>query len=122
MDSARFHSMLLLHMKTCTALECLIVLRHECVLCLPAPGPSGYLIYPTCLQVVQQGPLPGAKVALYRDCDGTIHRKRAICTHLGCIVEWNPNDKTFDCPCHGSQFDAFGKCVNGPAVVDLADV
>ena len=42
------------------------------------------------------------KVALYRDADRMLHKRSGICTHLGCAVEWNPADKTFDCICHGA--------------------
>lgn len=62
------------------------------------------------------------KAALYRDQEGTLHRKSAVCTHLGCCVEWNQLDKSFDCPCHGSQFDSRGRCINAPAVADLEDL
>ena len=59
------------------------------------------------------------KVAVYRDETGEIHRRSAVCTHLGCIVGWNPAAATWDCPCHGSRFDKFGTVVNGPASEDL---
>lgn len=58
------------------------------------------------------------KVAVFKDEDGTVHRFSAICNHLGCLVEYNPNDHAFDCPCHGSQFDSRGRCTQGPANAD----
>jgi nitrite reductase/ring-hydroxylating ferredoxin subunit len=64
---------------------------------------------------------PG-KVAVYRDEQGIVHRRSAICSHLGCVVGWNDSEKTWDCPCHGSRFDAYGKVVNGPAPSDLDEV
>ena len=59
------------------------------------------------------------KVAAYRDERGTLHRMSAVCPHLGCIVAWNDDDKTWDCPCHGSRFDRLGRVVTGPAGSDL---
>jgi len=59
------------------------------------------------------------KVAVYRDQSGETHERSAICTHLGCIVGWNSIEKTWDCPCHGSRFDKYGKVLNGPAATDL---
>lgn len=59
------------------------------------------------------------KVAAYRDDSGTMHYCSALCTHLKCVVGWNPAEKSWDCPCHGSRFDPKGKVLNGPAVDDL---
>jgi len=42
-----------------------------------------------------------------------------VCTHLGCIYDWKPNDNLFICPCHGSQFERDGDFVLGPAPRDL---
>ncbi|MDQ3609883.1 MAG: FAD-dependent oxidoreductase, partial [Actinomycetota bacterium] len=62
----------------------------------------------------------GAKqVAVARDSQGTLHAVSARCTHLGCIVHWNPAETTWDCPCHGSRFSVEGKVIEGPAVDDL---
>jgi len=63
-----------------------------------------------------------AKVAAYRDDEGVLHRRSAICPHLGCVVTWNGVERTWDCPCHGSRFDCRGRVVNGPANRDLACV
>ena len=60
------------------------------------------------------------KVAVYRDATGALHERSAVCPHLGCIVAWNPAEKTWDCPCHGSRFDKFGEVMNGPANVGLS--
>jgi glycine/D-amino acid oxidase-like deaminating enzyme/nitrite reductase/ring-hydroxylating ferredoxin subunit len=60
-----------------------------------------------------------SKVAGYRDDRGELHELSAVCTHLGCIVQWNPGEKSWDCPCHGSRFDADGKILNGPAIKPL---
>jgi glycine/D-amino acid oxidase-like deaminating enzyme/nitrite reductase/ring-hydroxylating ferredoxin subunit len=62
------------------------------------------------------------KIAAYRDDNGTIHERSAVCTHLACIVDWNPGEKSWDCPCHGSRFDPQGKVLNGPAIGPLKEV
>jgi glycine/D-amino acid oxidase-like deaminating enzyme/nitrite reductase/ring-hydroxylating ferredoxin subunit len=61
----------------------------------------------------------GRKVALYKDEQSQLHVYSAICPHLGCYVRWNGDEKSFDCPCHGSRFSCEGKVVNGPAIADL---
>ena len=60
------------------------------------------------------------KVAVYRDPGGALHECSATCPHLGAIVSWNSQEKTWDCPAHGSRFDATGRVLNGPAVSNLA--
>ena len=62
------------------------------------------------------------KIAVFRDEQGAIHERSAVCTHLYCIVDWNSAERTWDCPCHGSRFDAYGAVVNGPAITPLASV
>jgi glycine/D-amino acid oxidase-like deaminating enzyme/nitrite reductase/ring-hydroxylating ferredoxin subunit len=69
--------------------------------------------------VIRRGAL---KVAVYKDPTGALHERSAICPHLGCIVQWNPAEKTWDCPCHGSRFDKFGEVINGPANTGLPRV
>ena len=61
-------------------------------------------------------------VAVYRDEDGEIHSVTAVCPHMGCIVHWNPAEKSWDCPCHGARFSPKGKMLNGPAKLDLKPV
>ena len=62
------------------------------------------------------------KVACYRDLSGTLHKHSAVCTHMGCVVQWNHVEKSWDCPCHGSRFDPEGRVLMGPAIDDLGEV
>lgn len=64
----------------------------------------------------------GKKVAVYKDEKGNIQAVSAVCTHMGCIVGWNNGEKTWDCPCHGSRYDKYGKVINGPARKELHKV
>lgn len=41
------------------------------------------------------------------------------CPHLGCALKWNPQEHSWDCPCHGSRFTAEGKLIDNPATGDL---
>jgi glycine/D-amino acid oxidase-like deaminating enzyme/nitrite reductase/ring-hydroxylating ferredoxin subunit len=60
--------------------------------------------------------LDGEKVAGYRDEDGTLHAVTPVCTHLGCQVNFNRAERSWDCPCHGSRFTVDGEVLQGPAV------
>lgn len=46
-------------------------------------------------------------------------RKSPRCAHMGCSLVWNPEEETWDCPCHGSRFTPDGKLLDGPAKTDL---
>lgn len=59
------------------------------------------------------------RIATYREDNGRVHAFSAVCPHLKCVVRWDACEKTWDCPCHGSRFDALGCVVNGPAISDL---
>lgn len=59
------------------------------------------------------------KLAVYKDLKGNTHVCSAVCTHLGGIVRWNDVEKSWDCPCHGSRFDAYGIVLNGPSKENL---
>lgn len=41
------------------------------------------------------------------------------CPHLGCALKWNPQEHTWDCPCHGSRFTEHGKLIDNPATDDV---
>ncbi|VTS00298.1 oxidoreductase : FAD dependent oxidoreductase OS=Desulfomicrobium baculatum (strain DSM 4028 / VKM B-1378) GN=Dbac_1184 PE=4 SV=1: DAO: Rieske [Gemmata massiliana] len=60
-----------------------------------------------------------SKSAVYKDDKGQVHEMSAVCPHLGGIVQWNPGEKSWDCPCHGSRFSCKGDVQHGPAVEGL---
>lgn len=62
------------------------------------------------------------KVAVYKDEKGTVRAFSVVCPHMGCVVQWNAEAKSFDCPCHGSRFTAEGDVVNGPATTGLEKI
>ncbi len=62
------------------------------------------------------------KVAAFRDENGILHECSAVCPHLGGLVEWNHNESTWDCPCHGSRFDKDGHVLCGPANSNLEPI
>ncbi|MCC5894325.1 MAG: FAD-dependent oxidoreductase [Alkalibacterium sp.] len=61
----------------------------------------------------------GKKLGGYRDKEGTLHLIKTTCTHMGCGLEWNDGERSWDCPCHGSRFSYSGEVLNGPAVKPL---
>lgn len=63
-----------------------------------------------------------AKVAAFRDEDGTLYKRSASCTHMGCQVHWNSLERCWDCTCHGSHFAVDGTALNGPAISPLAKI
>jgi glycine/D-amino acid oxidase-like deaminating enzyme/nitrite reductase/ring-hydroxylating ferredoxin subunit len=63
-----------------------------------------------------------SKIAAYRDETGRLHRRSAVCSHLGCHLHWNSFEKCWDCPCHGSQFSIDGAVLNAPAIHPLEEI
>jgi glycine/D-amino acid oxidase-like deaminating enzyme/nitrite reductase/ring-hydroxylating ferredoxin subunit len=63
--------------------------------------------------------IKGEKFAVYRNEAGELHQVSAVCTHMKCIVNWNDEQKSWDCPCHGSRFTVDGQVIEGPAIINL---
>lgn len=59
------------------------------------------------------------QLAVYRNEAGKFHAVSAVCTHAGCIVNWNNAEKSWDCPCHGGRFSCTGDVLNGPPINSL---
>jgi glycine/D-amino acid oxidase-like deaminating enzyme/nitrite reductase/ring-hydroxylating ferredoxin subunit len=64
----------------------------------------------------------GRAAGAYRDRTGIVHAVSVTCTHLGCTLQWNDAEATWDCPCHGSRFSHVGRVLEGPATTDLETV
>ena len=63
--------------------------------------------------------LYGKRAGAYRDEQGILYIVNTTCTHMGCELNWNSAERTWDCPCHGSRFSYDGKIIEGPAVNEL---
>lgn len=63
----------------------------------------------------------GEKYGVYRDEKDNYYYVTTKCPHMGCSLEWNKNELTWDCPCHGSRFDYHGKLISNPATRDAFD-
>ena len=63
----------------------------------------------------------GERIGVYRDLHDRYYYVTTKCPHLGCALEWNQNELTWDCPCHGSRFDYKGNLISNPATQDVYD-
>jgi len=63
----------------------------------------------------------GEKVGVYKDESGEPHFVTTRCPHLGCQLTWNPQELSWDCPCHGSRFDYRGNLLDNPAQEGICD-
>jgi nucleotide-binding universal stress UspA family protein/nitrite reductase/ring-hydroxylating ferredoxin subunit len=61
----------------------------------------------------------GRRLAVFKEENGSIVALNPKCQHMGCTVDWNDTDQTWDCPCHGSRYRRDGKVFQGPAKKDL---
>jgi nucleotide-binding universal stress UspA family protein/nitrite reductase/ring-hydroxylating ferredoxin subunit len=72
-----------------------------------APGHGGLVL------------VEGRRLAIFKAEDGTVTALSPRCQHMGCTVDWNDADRTWDCPCHGSRYRFDGTVIKGPAKKDL---
>ncbi len=62
----------------------------------------------------------GKRAGAYMDEEGKLHIVNTTCTHMGCELNWNSAERSWDCPCHGSRFSYEGKIIEGPASQPLS--
>lgn len=61
----------------------------------------------------------GDKVGAFKDDKGKLHLVDITCPHMGCELEWNDAERSWDCPCHASRFTYEGDIIEGPALSHL---
>ncbi|SHN88494.1 FAD-dependent oxidoreductase [Desulfitobacterium chlororespirans] len=66
--------------------------------------------------------MDGRRVGLYMDPEANLHRVDTTCPHLGCEVQWNDAERSWDCPCHGSRYDVDGNPLEGPTLKPLEKI
>jgi Rieske Fe-S protein len=64
----------------------------------------------------------GKRAGAFRDAEGKLHIVDTTCTHMGCEVDWNEAERTWDCPCHGSRYSYKGEVIEGPAKKPLGPI
>lgn len=75
--------------------------------------------YPWYKNIVKFEKRDGVNVGIYIDEKGIEHIVRNLCPHLKCSLIFNMEEKTWDCPCHGSKFDIDGNVIQGPSVYNI---
>lgn len=80
------------------------------------PVSENYYIKPGEADIIESN---GDRTGVYRDDQGEHHMVNTTCTHMGCELNWNSAEKSWDCPCHGSRFTFSGDIIEGPAVRPL---
>lgn len=80
------------------------------------PVSENYYIKPGEADIIESN---GDRTGVYRDDQGELHMVNTTCTHMGCELNWNSAEKSWDCPCHGSRFTFSGDIIEGPAVRPL---
>lgn len=63
--------------------------------------------------------IKGERIGIYKDQEGKLNLVNTTCPHMGCELNWNQAEKSWDCPCHGSRFTYKGEIIEGPAVKPL---
>lgn len=61
----------------------------------------------------------GKKVGVYKDSDEKYHMVSTKCSHLGCQLQWNADELTWECPCHGSRYDYDGNWIESPSIHNI---
>ena len=64
---------------------------------------------------------PQGKAGVYKTEDDRIFQVDIVCPHMGCELSWNPDELSWECPCHGSRFDYEGNLLDGPAQEGIYD-
>jgi len=64
----------------------------------------------------------GSSAVLVRKRGGELIAFSAVCTHLGCIVQWEKDKQQFLCPCHAGHYSAEGAVISGPPPKPLAKI
>lgn len=66
--------------------------------------------------------ISGRQVGIFKSREGKIYAVSPRCPHMGCRLEWNQDELSWDCPCHGSRFDYNGRLLDNPAKKGLTTV